>query len=377
MSKGNSILNEILNSLDSIRLSKASKKLKDKWEQSVVEFLRNKRKKQNDNAYFNWFVDFLSSCVRVVVLFAAVYSVIDNRISVGAVLAISIYVSGMMEPINSITQFIIKLQRNLLSVSKVGEIVKDQFIKNENTDNHYANLHGKIRLERVFFKYENGNNWIIDDLDLTVFKGQKIAIIGPSGSGKTTLAKIIAGIIEPNSGRVFYDDYDSALLTKSCIHQSISYISQDTNIFSGDSIGNIALSDINVDKELFEASVELAGAHDVIEVMDTYRDNPTQLKTESLSLGQRQKVSIARAFYNRPQVLIMDEITSGLDRSSERKILKAIANELKTKTQIFVTYKENIVKNVDLVIVMDKGKIVAQGTHDELKDNKFFYQLFM
>lgn len=377
VSNRNSLVTEILNTITTLKFARAQKKLKARWEKSLTDFLSLKRVIQNENAFLNLVLDIGTFTIQIITIWVAVLLSIKGDLTTGAILAISIYISKATGPILSLNTFFLKTQRATLAFEKVGDVIEDELQPRDSSTNHYVNLKGKVKLERVFFRYKDKGPWNLNDINLTIHAGQCLAIVGPSGCGKTTLAKVISGLLEPNSGRVFLDDYDSEFLTKSCVHNHVIHIGQDNNLHSGSVKDNIIVDDNYINKDKFDKCISIAQAKSVVQTVEKDYANKISTGGRSLSLGERQKIAIARAIYKRPTCLVMDEMTSALDPFSEKKVFEEIRSNLLGTTQIIISHKKSAIKNADQIIVMDKGSIIETGTHEDLlKQEGLYSRLF-
>lgn len=366
VSHRNSLVTEVLKNITSLKFVRAQKSLKDKWEKSLIDFLKLKRLIQNENALLGLLLDIGTFVIQIVTIWVAVLLSMEGSITTGAIVAISIYVGKATVPIRSINMFFLKTQRAALAFEKVGDIVEDEVKPRDISTNHFVNLRGKIKLERVFYRYKDNTPWNLNDINITIHPGQCLAIVGPSGCGKTTLAKVIARQIKPNSGRIFYDDYDSEFLTSSCLHNQITLVEQDSNLFTGTIEDNVVIDDSYVSELNFDDALNIAQAKGIDSIVKKDFNNKITTGGRSLSMGQRQRIAIARAVYRKPSCMVMDEMTSALDPFTEKKVFEQVREHLVGTTQVIISHKKSAIKNADQIIVMDKGSIVEHGTHDDL-----------
>lgn len=373
VSERNSLVTETLRNITSLKFIRAQNSLKNKWESSLVHFLELKRKIQNENALLNLFLNFGTYSIQIVTVWIAVLLSIEENLSTGAIVAISIYVGKATIPITTLNLFFLKTQRAGLSFEKVGDILEDEVKPRDISTNHYVSLKGKMKLERVYFRYQDQTPWNLNDINITIHPGQCLAIVGPSGCGKTTLAKIISGQLNPSSGRIFYDDYDSEFLSPNCLNSQISLVEQDSDLFSGTFDSNICVNDNLISTDRFNRAIDVSQSEDLLKAINNDFSDQVLSSTRNLSMGQRQKIAIARAIYKSPSCLIMDEMTSALDPFTEKKVFEKIKTNLLGVTQIIISHKKSAIQNADQILVMDQGAIVERGTHEELIEKEGLY----
>lgn len=238
-----------------------------------------------------------------------------------------------------------------------------------------SKLSGNITFHDVSYRYGFGT-YTLSDLNLTIKQGEKVSLVGISGSGKTTLAKMIVNFYEPNQGNIRLGNMDLKMIDKKQLRQYINYLPQQSYIFSGSILDNLTLgASPDITQEDILMACQIAEIRADIEAM------PLGYQTElsdgaGLSGGQKQRLALARALLTQAPILILDEATSGLDVLTEKKVINNLM-QLTDKTIIFVAHRLSIAKQVDRVIVLDKGKLIEEGSHQELINKQgFYYHLF-
>jgi ATP-binding cassette subfamily B protein len=214
---------------------------------------------------------------------------------------------------------------------------------------------------------------VISDFSLDVLPGQKIALVGRSGSGKTTLASLLLNLYQPTEGTILVDGVDLNRMQKAVLRRQIGIVEQSPFLFSGSVRDNIAKADPEASLDYVVAAATLAGAHAFIEQLPMGYDTRVGERGLSLSGGQRQRLVIARALLNSPRILILDEATSALDSESENLIQRNLDAVMKGRTTFVIAHRLSTVRNADLIVVLDKGRIVECGTHQDLMERRGLY----
>jgi ATP-binding cassette subfamily B protein len=235
-------------------------------------------------------------------------------------------------------------------------------------------LEGRIRLENMGFRYGGpGSPPILEDISVEVQPGTTVAIVGRSGSGKTTLIKCLAGLLEPTSGRILYDELDMTTLDYATLRKQIGFVLQESYLFDESIAKNIAFGDDEPDMERVEWAATLANANGFIERLPLAYGTRVGETGLRLSAGQRQRVAIARAAYSKPPVLILDEATSSLDAESERAVKQNLDALLADRTSFVIAHRLSTVRDADIIIVLEQGRLVERGTHDQLIERQGLY----
>ena len=235
-------------------------------------------------------------------------------------------------------------------------------------------LEGRLEFRHVSFRYGGPESpRILDDISFEAPAGKRVAIVGRSGSGKTTLVKCLAGLLEPSDGTILYDGVDSQKLDHRQLRQQIGFVLQDTYVFDETIARNIALGDEEPDPERVAWAARVASAHEFIERLPMAYDTRIGDSGVALSGGQRQRIAIARAIYRRPPVLVFDEATSALDTESERAIKENLDRLVAGRTAFVIAHRLSTIRDADVILVIEKGKLVEQGTHDDLMRRQGLY----
>ena len=274
--------------------------------------------------------------------------------------------SQILSPAKSLSSAFSNVQRGLASGRRILEVIDTDSAINdkENAQSLHAFEHS-IRFENVSYSYD-GITKVLDSIDIEIPKGKTVAIVGPSGSGKSTLFDMIPRFIDPVSGKVTIDGYDLRDIKKHDLREFIGIVTQQSILFNDSIYNNIAFGLENVKDEDIIKAAKVANAHDfIVEFPEGYQTMIGDMGN-NLSGGQRQRISIARAILRNSPILILDEATSSLDTESERLVRDALENLLKDRTSIIIAHRLSTIQHADIIVVIENGKILEQGSHDDL-----------
>ena len=292
--------------------------------------------------------------------------VIDGSVGAGVLIAFAIYVERFFDPLRSLTQGYNSLHGAMAAGSRVFELLDiEPDISDPPGAVSMPPVKGQVIFEGVGFEYQPGVP-VLQDVDLTVEPGQTVAIVGPTGAGKTTLVSLLLRLYETTSGRVVVDGHDVRHVQRDSLVHQTSIVMQEPVLFTGTIRENIRYSHDEVTDEDVERAARVVGAHEFIERLPEGYDTELQERGGNLSLGQRQLVSFARALAADPRILVLDEATAYVDTHTEMLIQRGLRELLKGRTSLVIAHRLSTVRTVDKIVVMDQGRIVEQGTHDEL-----------
>jgi ATP-binding cassette subfamily B protein len=284
-------------------------------------------------------------------------------ISAGMLYAFVDYTTRLFNPITGIVNQFAQLERSLVAGTRVfqlldetGEEVKDERMKR---------YEGNVEFQDVSFAYK-ADEYVLKNLNFVANKGETVALVGHTGSGKSSIMNLLFRFYDPSKGRILIDGIDITTLPRQTIRDHMGIVLQDPYLFSGTIESNVSLSDPRITRETVEAALEAVGGERVLKNLEKGLDEPVIEKGSTLSSGQRQLVSFARALAFDPAILILDEATSNIDTETEEIIQHAMDVLKKGRTTFIIAHRLSTIKNADRILVLDRGEIVESGSHDEL-----------
>ncbi len=313
------------------------------------------------------------------VLYVGAQMVLAGTLSVGQLIALVSIFGSIMQPVFRITSQWSEFQELKVRLQRLDDVFDTPPESGPRRSPIRASvLKGHVRFENVSFSYQGSSGpMVLKDLSMEVFPGQLIAVVGRSGSGKTTLAQLVNRLFDPSDGRILLDGFDAKEIPLSLLRRHVGIVMQDSTLFSGSILENIAYGDDDPDLARVIEAATLANAHGfIVKLPSGYG---TQLAEGGLGLsgGQKQRIAIARALYHDPRVLIMDEATSALDAESEQAIMANFKAIVQGRTALLIAHRLNTIMNADQVFVLDEGRIVEAGTHRQLmQKHGMYYNLF-
>ncbi|MFL2627388.1 MAG: ABC transporter ATP-binding protein [Dehalococcoidia bacterium] len=302
--------------------------------------------------------------------------VLGEELQLGELIAFTLYVQRFFEPIRSLTMQYTEFQRTTTSAVRIFELlsVEPEVIYQESIkSNSKIEKSGKLKFDNVTMEYTK-DRFALRNLDLTIESGEMIALVGPTGAGKTTIASLAARFYDPTEGNVFIDGLNLKELPREYLRQRLGMVLQEPFLYSLTVADNIKYNKNNASMEDIIKASKLAGGHEFISELSEGYNTILHERGMNLSLGQRQLISFARVLLADPEILILDEATANVDTFTEIKIQKALTTLLDNRTSIVIAHRLSTIRNADRIIVMDQGKILASGSHDELMNSSEFYQ---
>lgn len=358
---------ESLNGIQTIKSYNAERSVNIQTEQKFVRLLKS----VFNLSFANNFQTSLKSAVElvggVVILWVGALHVLDGKITIGQLVTFQSLLVYFLDPVKNIVNLQPQMQSAMVAADRLGEILDLGIEKDEKEDRKMKpeTLKGEIRFRNVQFRYGT-RRLILEDIDLRIRSGEKVAFVGESGSGKTTLAKLLLHFYVPESGEITINENHLDDIALEVLRDKIAYISQETFLFSGSIFENLTLGlpDATLD-QVIEAC-KLAQAHEFINEMTLRYETRLDENGANLSGGQRQRLAIARAMLKKPDILILDEATSNLDAITERALEQTLQSYCSDITTIYIAHRLSTIKKCDCIYVMEKGRVIESGTHKEL-----------
>lgn len=321
-------------------------------------------------------IQFISGISFLIVIWYGGILVIEGQISLGDFVAFNSYLSLLVWPMMAIGWVINILQRGSASMERINNILfeKPDITDSDNTLDNIKDIDGHIIFENVWFKYPNSNNYALKNINIDIEKGTTLGVVGRTGSGKTTLVNLILRLYDIDKGNIFIDNIPIQNFSIKNLRENIGYVSQDNFLFSTTVKQNISFAfeqDID-DNKIYDAAKKAEVYDNIIEFPNGFNTSLGE-RGVTMSGGQRQRTAIARAIIKDPSILILDDSLSSVDTQTEERILKNLKDIMENKTNIIIAHRISTVKNADHIIVLDEGKIVERGTHEELANNKKIY----
>jgi len=358
---------ELINGMQEIKLHNAEKQKRWGWEYIQARLFKVSMKglvlEQTQNIGSN----FINELKNIIIIFLSAKLVIDGQITLGMMMAISTIVGGLNGPILQLINFIREAQDAKISLARLSEIhEKEDETQQEDTQSHEIPKEADIVIKDLSFRYIGSDIPVLEGLNLTIPANKVTAIVGTSGSGKTTLMKLLLKFYEPNTGDILIDKTQLKTIAQKTWRSHVGTVMQEGYIFNDTIANNIAIGVDIIDKE------RLVYAADVANIKDFIQDYPLGYNTKigmegiGMSTGQKQRLLIARAVYKNPEMLFFDEATSALDANNEKEIMRKLDIFFKNKTVVVIAHRLSTVMNADQIVVLEKGKIVEIGNHNEL-----------
>ena len=318
-------------------------------------------------------IEFVAALGVTLILWYGGNNVIAGETTAGSLVAFLAYAVNISNPIKRITRVSGNIQKALAAAQRVFDVLDlREEVRNLPDAKVLPAVTGNVSFEHVTFSYNTGDE-ILHDLSFTAKPGQAIGLVGPSGAGKSTVASLLPRFYDCDAGTIRIDGTDIRHVTLDSLRNQVGIVPQETILFNGSVYDNILYGRLDATKEEIEAAAKAANAHDFIMELPEGYNTMLGDRGVNISGGQRQRIAIARAILKDPRILILDEATSALDTESERVVQEALNRLMVGRTSIIIAHRLSTIKNADRILVLDKGKLAEDGTHEELMEKNGLY----
>nr|WP_102495511.1 type I secretion system permease/ATPase [Vibrio splendidus] len=366
-------LTEAVTGIETIKTTATEHRFLHQWQRILSQQLKRSFDAQKSGLIAGQSIALIQKLTAALLLWWGVSAVLNGELTPGELVAFNMLVGHVTQPVLRLAQIWQDFQHTLIALKRVGDILDEP---KENSKQGLASvpeLNGGIEFHNIRFRYHEDAPEVLANLSLEIKPGQFIGITGPSGSGKSTITRLLQRLYVPQHGQVLVDGMDLAIADPISLRRNMSVVLQDSILFSGSVADNIRLSKPQASDEEMRHAAQLAGALEFIEELPHGFDQPVGEKGSSLSGGQRQRVALARALLVNPRILLLDEATSALDYNSEAAIMSNMDEICRGRTVISIAHRLNTLRHADNILVLDKGQVCENGTHDELVEKEGLY----
>jgi subfamily B ATP-binding cassette protein HlyB/CyaB len=357
---------EAISGVETVKSMALEPVMQRRWEEQIAAYVTSAFQVIGVGNVATQTTTLINKVTLIMILFFGAQLVIANKLTVGELVAFNMISSQLSAPVLRLAQLWQDFQQVRISIDRLGDILNTTPEPGATGQPSLPPIRGDINLDAITFRYRVDAQPVLRDVSLQVPAGQVLGIVGSSGSGKSTLAKLIQRLYVPEAGRVMIDGADLSLVDPAWLRRQIGVVLQENVLFNRSVRENIALADPGMSMDRVIAAAELAGAHEFIVNLPEGYGTIIGERGASLSGGQKQRVAIARALVGNPRILIFDEATSALDYESEAEIRRNMAAMSRGRTVFIIAHRLSAVRHCDRIIVLDKGEIIEQGSHDAL-----------
>lgn len=361
-SQKHALLVEVINGLETIKFAGAEGQIQRQWEKLVGMTAESSGKAKLISALSTSFAGTASQLVTVALVVYGVYLIADGTLTTGALIACTTLVGRVMAPLGAVAAMLTRFQQSRIALKGLDVLMKAPVERGiEKAFIHRPQLTADVELREVVFHYPNSRSNALDAVSIRIKAGEKVGVIGRIGSGKSTIGRLVVGLYEPAEGAVLVGQTDIRQLDPADLRAKVGYVPQDNFLFYGSVRDNIVFGVPQADDAAVLRAAHIAGVTDFLRAMPLGFDLPVGERGMSLSGGQRQSIAVARALLLDPPILVMDEPTSSMDNSSEMTFKSRLAETIANKTVILITHRASMLTLVDRLVILDTGKVVADG----------------
>ncbi len=362
-----SYLVEVMSGIQTVKAQNIELRARFSWQERYARYVGAGFKTVVTSTLANSTSSFLNKLSSLLVLWVGAYLVLQGDLTLGELIAFRIISGYVTSPILRLAQLWQNFQETALSLERLSDIVDTpQEAEKDRGNITLPPVVGAVKYDNVSFRFASSGPLQLCNVNIDFPAGNFVGIVGQSGSGKSTMMKLLLRLYEPEAGRIFIDGYDVSKVELYSLRRQVGVVPQETLLFDGTIQENIALTNPEASTEEIIQAAKVAAAHEFIMNLPNGYNTRVGERGAGLSGGQRQRIAIARSVLQRPKLLVLDEATSALDYPTERQVCLNLADEFKGNTVFFITHRLNTIRNADIIVVMDGGKVIEQGNHDDL-----------
>jgi HlyB family type I secretion system ABC transporter len=362
-----SYLVEILTGIQTVKAQNIELRSRWKWQEHYARYISTGFQTVITSTLAKSASDFLNKISRVIILGMGAYLVLEGKMTLGQLIAFRIIAGYVTTPVMRLATLWQNFQETALSLERLADIVDYPEEGEEDRNNiPMPAIKGRVKYDNLSFRFKTTGPLQLKNVTTEFDPGTFVAIVGESGAGKSTVTKLLSRLYEPEGGRILVDGYDINRVELYSLRRQIGVVPQDTLLFEGTILENIALTNPDATTEEIIAAAQIAAAHEFIMTLPNGYNTRVGERGSALSGGQRQRIAIARTILQSPAMMVLDEATSALDFATEQEVSRNLKEALKGRTVFFITHRLGTIKNADTIVMMDAGSIVERGTHDEL-----------
>ncbi|GAB4542832.1 MAG: hypothetical protein Tsb0014_35930 [Pleurocapsa sp.] len=362
-----SYLVEVLTGIQTVKAQNIELRSRWQWQERYARYISTGFKTVITSTLANSTSSFLNQLSRVLIIGMGAFLVLEGKLTLGQLIAFRIIAGYVTQPIMRLAQLWQNFQETALSLERLADIVDHPEEGEEDRNNiPMPAIKGRVRYDNLSFRFKSSGPLQLKNISVEFAPGTFVALVGESGAGKSTMTKLLSRLYEPEGGRILIDGYDINRVELYSLRRQVGVVPQDTLLFEGSIMENIALTNPDATTEEIIAAAQIAAAHDFIMTLPNGYNTRVGERGSSLSGGQRQRIAIARTILQQPAMMVLDEATSALDFATEQQVSRNLKEALKGRTVFFITHRLGTIKNADTIVMMDAGTIVEQGTHEEL-----------
>lgn len=377
ISKMNAFLQERITGMQVVQSFNAEKREAAKFKEINYAYTGANLNSVFYYAVFFPVVEFITNFSLALMIWLGARAYIEDYVTFGALVAFPLFLNLLFRPVRMLADKFNTLQMGLVAADRVFNILDNDEQIADTGHIEMKDIQGKVTFDHVSFAYDEVN-YVINDISFELLPGQTMAIVGSTGSGKSTIINILSRFYEIQKGSIMIDDVDTKQYQLDSLRRGISVVLQDVFLFNGSIYENITLRDSNISREKVIAAAKQIGAHDFIKVLPGGYDFHVMERGNNLSVGQRQLISFVRALVFDPKILVLDEATASIDTETEMVIQHAIEKLIAKRSSIIIAHRLSTIRHADKIMVLEKGKIVEIGHHNELLriENGKYRQLY-